>query len=230
MKCILHENQSLVQEIRDEATAKNVFKRNENGQLHKRQLPEEIRGSEQGILWRTAQLWSQIALKSHGQSASRAKDFRRRFVSIGLSRDGLLFNRIKHRLAKALLQGSQLAAEGSAKETIIAHLHKSMRENMLEETLEELLERKGTLFELPGIGSAILKGDLRAFHTAAIMKIQQTAIANGHAMDIGSQVLERGLPIANGFAMNDPLLHPNLGRDLVEEFQFLQTTPEGRPK
>jgi hypothetical protein len=43
MKCILHENQSPVQEIRNETTAKNVFKGNENGQLHKRQLPEEKR-------------------------------------------------------------------------------------------------------------------------------------------------------------------------------------------
>ena len=30
-----------MQEIRDEATAKNVFKGNENEQLRKRQLPEE---------------------------------------------------------------------------------------------------------------------------------------------------------------------------------------------
>ena len=44
MKCILHENQSLVQEIRNEATGKNEIKGNENGQLNKRQLPEEKRG------------------------------------------------------------------------------------------------------------------------------------------------------------------------------------------
>jgi hypothetical protein len=44
MKCILHENQSSVQEIRNETTAKNVFKGNENGQLYKRQLPEGNRG------------------------------------------------------------------------------------------------------------------------------------------------------------------------------------------
>jgi hypothetical protein len=230
MKCILHENQSLVQEIRDEATAKNVFKRNENGQLHKRQLPEEIRGSEQGILWRTAQLWSQIALKSHGQSASRAKDFRRRFVSIGLSRDGLLFNRIKHRLAKALLQGSQLAPNGSAEETVIANLDKGMWEDMSQETLKKLLNRKGAPFELSGIRNPVLKGNLRSFHGATVIKSQQASIADGYPMDVGSQILERGLTIANGFAMHNPLLHPNLGRDLVEEFQFLQTTPEGSLK
>ena len=101
---------------------------------------------------------------------------------------------------------------------------------MLEETLEKLLDRKGALFELPGIGSAILKGDLGTLHTAAILKRKQTAIADGNPMDIGSQVLERGLTIANGFAMHDPLLCPDLGRDLLKEFHFLQTAPEGSPK
>lgn len=43
MECILHENQCPMQEIRNEGTAKNVFKGNGNGQLHKRQLPEEKR-------------------------------------------------------------------------------------------------------------------------------------------------------------------------------------------
>jgi len=44
MKCILHENQSPMQEIRNEATGKNEFKGNKNGQLHKKQLPEGNRG------------------------------------------------------------------------------------------------------------------------------------------------------------------------------------------
>ena len=129
-----------------------------------------------------------------------------------------------------MLQGSQLAADGSAKETVIADLDKSMRENMLEETLKKLFDRKGTLFELTGIGSAILKGDLGSFHGAAVIKRKQATIADGNAMDIGSQILESGLPIANGLAMHDPLLRPDLGRDLVKEFQFLQTASEGSPK
>jgi len=135
-----------------------------------------------------------------------------------------------HLTAKALLQSSQLGPNGSAEETEIADLHKSLREHMLEETLKELLDRKRTLFELTGIGSTILKGDLRTFHGTAIVKSQQTAIADGDPMDIRSQVLERSLPITHWFAMHDPRLCPNLGRDLVEEFQFLQTASEGSPK
>jgi hypothetical protein len=132
--------------------------------------------------------------------------------------------------AKAALQVSQFSSNGSAKETVIAHLHKSMGENMLKETLKELLNRKRTLFELPGIRSAILKGDLGGFHSAAVVKSQQTTIADGHPMDIGSQILECGLSIAHWLAMYNPLLLPDLGRNLVKEFQFLQTASEGRSK
>ena len=142
----------------------------------------------------------------------------------------MLFHRIKHRLAKAVLQGSQFSSNGSAKETVIANLHKSMGENMLEETLKELLDRKRTLFELSAIGSAVLKGDLGTFHTAAIVKRKQTTIADGNAMDIRSQILERSLTISNRLAMNDPLLRPDLGGNLLKEFGFLQTAPEGSPK
>jgi hypothetical protein len=49
--------------------------------------------------------------------------------------------------AKAMLQSSQLAADGSAKETVIADLDKSMRENMLQETLKKLFDGEGRLFE-----------------------------------------------------------------------------------
>ena len=44
MKRILHENQSPMQEIRNETTAKNVFNGHGNEQLQKSQLPEEKMG------------------------------------------------------------------------------------------------------------------------------------------------------------------------------------------
>ena len=99
--------------------------------------------------------------------------------------------------AKLVLQGGQLAADRSAKETVIAHLHKSLRQDMLEEALKKLLDRKRALFELSGIGSAILKGDLRAFHGTVVVKSQQAAIADGHAMDVRSEILESGLTISH---------------------------------
>ena len=101
---------------------------------------------------------------------------------------------------------------------------------MLEEALQKLLDRQGTCFELPGLGSAVLKGDLRTFHRTTIFKGKQAPIADGDPMDIGSQILESGLTIADWFAMHDPCLGPDLGRDLLQEFHFLQSTLEGRPK
>ena len=180
-------------------------------------------------LGRTALLGREVSLKDHGQTTGWAKYFRRS-VRFCLRRSGRWLNRIRDRLGKQLLQGFQLAADRSAKEAVIADLDKGLRENMLKETLKELLNRKRALFELTGIRSAILKGDLRAFHGTAVVKSQQTAIADGHTMDIRGQILEGSLTIANRFAVNNPLLRPDLGRDFVKEFGFLETAPEGSPK
>jgi hypothetical protein len=147
---------------------------------------------------------TQVPLKSHGEPAGRTKDFRRGFISSFLRRGGLLFGQSMRLSAKAMLQSSQLAADGSAKETVIADLDKSMRENMLQKTLKKLLDGEGRLFELTGIGNTVLKGNLRSFHGAAVIKRKQASIADGNPMDVGSQILESGLPIANGLAMNDP--------------------------
>jgi hypothetical protein len=95
-----------------------------------------------------------------------------------------------------------------------------MRENMLKETLKKLFNGKGALFELTGIGNTVLKGNLRSFHGAAVIKGKQASITDGNAMDVGSEILESGLPIANVLAMNDPFFRPDLGGDLVKEFQF----------
>ena len=111
----------------------------------------------------------EISLEDHRQPAGWAKDFRRRIVTGGRG-GGLLFKRIKPGFAKALLQSHELAANGCTEETVIAHLHKSTREHMLEETLEKLLDGQRTLFELTGIGSTILEGNLRTFHGVAVVK------------------------------------------------------------
>ena len=193
----------------------------QKGQLHKKQLFEANKWNEQGSLWRTAGFRSQISPENHGQAASRAKDFRRCIVRIGLRRrGGWLYSWSECLSGETTLQDNQFAPNGSAKETVIAHLDKGMREDMLEETLKELLHGKRTFFELAGIGNAVLKGNLRIFHGTAVIKRKQAPITDGNAMNIGSQILESGLPIANGLAVNDPFLSPDPGGNLVKEFQF----------
>jgi hypothetical protein len=105
-----------------------------------------------------------------------------------------------------------------------------MRENMLKEALKEVLDRKSARFELAGIGGAILEGNLGGFHAAARFERKQAAIADGNPMDIGSEIFKGGLPIANGLAVHDPLLRPDLGGDLLKEIGFLQTALEGSAK
>jgi hypothetical protein len=95
-----------------------------------------------------------------------------------------------------------------------------MWKDMLQETLKKLLNRKDALFELTGIRNPVLKGNLRSFHGATVIKRKQASITDGNSMDIGSQILESSLPIANGLAMNDPFFCPDPGRNLVKEFQF----------
>ena len=71
---------------------------------------------------------------------------------------------------KAALQDSQLASNGSTKETVIANFHESVREDMLQEALKKMLEGKGTFFELTGMRNTVVKGNLRSFHGTAVIK------------------------------------------------------------
>ena len=93
---------------------------------------------------------------------------------------------------------------------------------MLEEALHEFLRRERTLFELSGVGGAVLEGDLRRFHAAGVQHSDQTAIAESNPVDIGSQVSEGGLPIAHRLAVHHPVLLPDFRWDLCEEGSFAQ--------
>jgi len=118
---------------------------------------------------------------------------------------------------KRLLQSKQARANRGSKEPEVTHFHKASGEHMLEETVNEFLCRERTAFELSGVGSAVLKGDLGRFHSAGVQHLDQTAIAESHPVDIGSQILERSLPVANRLAVHDPIAVPDLWRYLCEE-------------
>ena len=53
-----------------------------------------------------------------------------------------------------------------------------------------------------------MERDLGNFQ-GAVGERKQAAVADGNAVNVGSQVLEGGLPIAYRFAMHDPLLTPD---------------------
>ena len=109
-----------------------------------------------------------------------------------------------------------------SEETEVADFDKAFRENVLQETLEELLDRERTTFERAGIGSAVLESDLRILHAAVVHEGEQAAIADGHAVDVRGKILESGLPIAHGQAMDNPILRPHFGGDDREEGRVAQ--------
>ncbi len=125
-------------------------------------------------------------------------------------------------LAEKLLQRTEPGAQGGAEEAIVADFHKASGEDMLEETPHELLRRERTLLVLPGVRGAVLEGDLGRFHTAGVLHPHQAAIAKRHAVDIGCQIAESGLSVAHRFAMDHPLLLPDVRGNLCEERSFAQ--------
>ena len=112
-------------------------------------------------------------------------------------------------LLKLLAEGKQAWSQGSAKETKVTDLHKSAGKHMLQETVNELFSRERAVFELAGLGSSILESDQGRFHAARVHHFGETAIANGHAVDIRSQIFESGLSVANRLAVHHPIFVPD---------------------
>ena len=88
--------------------------------------------------------------------------------------------------------------------------------------MNEFFCRKCTQFEFSRAGRAILEGDLGRFHFGSVHHFDQTAIADGNALDIRSQILERGLAVPDRFAVYDPIAAPDISRYLRENGSFAQ--------
>lgn len=91
---------------------------------------------------------------------------------------------------------------------------------MLEEALDEMLHGESTGLELAGVGGAVLESDLGSFQAATVIDGEQAPVAEGDAVDVGGQILESGLPIADWLAMHDPISPPDFCRDARVESSF----------
>ena len=91
----------------------------------------------------------------------------------------------------------------------------------MEEALDEIFRGEGATLELTVIGRAVGKGDTGRCHVTGVNAADQTTIAESNPENVGSQILERCLAIANRLAVHHPFFSPNLGRDLGEEVRFL---------
>lgn len=117
-----------------------------------------------------------------------------------------------------------------SQEAEVTYLDEAMRQDVLEEAVDEGFDRSGVRFELAGIGSAVQKSDLGSIQAAVVGEANQAAIGNGDTVDIRSKVLEGGLSAANRFAVDDPILLPDLGRHLMEEWRDSQVVEEFGPE
>ena len=95
---------------------------------------------------------------------------------------------------------------------------------MLEEAVDEFFCGEGAELVQAGIGRAVAKSDLIVF------ELDQAAVADGDAEDVGSQVLKDSAAVADWFAVNDPILFPDTGRDIVGEASLLQGVVEFGPE
>ncbi len=157
--------------------------------------------------WGTTESGRQSALEKHGLATVRTEHFGRGWCFVCLW-TSLLRGGGSNELAEVLLERQEPGAQGGAKEAMVADLHKASGEDMLEEALHEFLCRERRLFELPGVRSAVLEGDLGRGHAAGVQQADQPAIAKSHAVDIGSQIAKRCLAITHWLAMHHPLLLP----------------------
>lgn len=122
---------------------------------------------------------------------------------------------------KLLLQGNEFSTLVGGEEAIVANLHKTVRQDVLEKALDEIFSGESATLELTVIGRAVGEGDTGRCHVTGINVADQTTVAESDPENVGSQILERCLSIANRLAVHHPFFSPNLGRDLGEELCFL---------
>lgn len=111
-----------------------------------------------------------------------------------------------------------------AKEAVVADFLKAFGQDVLQETTDELLGGEGAAFPMAGGPVAIAEGDL------TVLKFKDAAVGKGNPEDIGGQILEGGLTRANRLAVNDPLLPPDLGGNLLDQPGLGQGGAELAPK
>jgi len=92
--------------------------------------------------------------------------------------------------------------------------------------VDETVDGGGAGFDLAGIRSAVAEGDLGGFQAAVVAEGEQAAVGEGDAEDVGSQVFESSLSVADWLAMDDPILLPDFSRHLGQEWRLFQVVVE----
>jgi len=108
---------------------------------------------------------------------------------------------------QAVSESSQTSPQSGGEETIVADRHEVFGQDMLQETVDELLRAQGTTFLDTSLSVAIAKGH------AVILQLEETVVANGDAENVRRQIFQGIQTRAHCFTVHDPVLLPNFCRD-----------------
>jgi hypothetical protein len=103
----------------------------------------------------------------------------------------------------------------------MADLLEAARQDVLEETAEELRGFQGQATPAAGAALSVREGDV------SLLAGEDPVVADGDTEDVGSEVLERCPSITDACGVHDPVLAPHGGNDLLEETGRLHYPNEG---
>jgi len=97
-----------------------------------------------------------------------------------------------------------------AEQTIVTDLNEPVGKDVLEEATDELCGSDGAMLELISGGVFVRESDL------ALMQLAEAVVADGHAKDVRSEILEGCFTGADRLRVDDPFLFPSLLIHLIE--------------
>ena len=107
---------------------------------------------------------------------------------------------------------------------VVAHLDKAFGQDMLQEALHERFGKQRTGSHSFGLAILIAEGDV------TILQLEDAFVVQGDAEDIGRQVLECALTLADRATVDQPILTPSFISDLCEQSLLVQADPHFAPE
>ena len=114
------------------------------------------------------------------------------------------------RAPQLLANGGEAWTQGRSKEAVVAHLDKALGQDVLQETVDELLSRERAEGRALGVGGTVTERD------PTVLEFEDAGIGDGDAEDVRGEILERVPAVADRLAVHDPRLLPHTGGNLGE--------------
>ena len=114
----------------------------------------------------------------------------------------------------------QTRAIAGTEQAVIAHLNKSRRQDVLQETADELLGRDAGRLDLFSSGVFVFESDI------AVVECDEAAITERDAKDVRREIFAGGAAIADRLAINYPVFPPNARVYLGGEPSLIQPVPD----